>query len=209
VLAVQLGAEAAQDLQHQRDHDEIDADVEDDRRGEVDVPDHRQVEAVFGEIENSSDPSNRRELVEHVIAELVRHSVAEEQYLYPTARNMLPDGEQVADHELKEHAEAEEVMKELENTDEGDPKFDALVRTLIDDIRHHVADEESELLPKLRDACDGAELTELGKKFERAKKLAPTRPHPSAPDKPPANKILGPGVGLIDRMRDALTGRNT
>ena len=121
------------------------------------IADHRQVEAVFGEIENSSDPSNRCELVEHVITELVRHSVGEEQYLYPTARNMLPDGEQVADHELKEHAEAEEVMKELENTDEDDPKFDALVRTLIDDIRHHVADEESELLPKLRDACDGAE----------------------------------------------------
>jgi len=58
-------------------------------------------------------------------------------------------------------------------------------------------------------ACDGAELTELGKKFERAKKMAPTRPHPSAPDKPPANKILGPGVGLIDRMRAALSGRNT
>ena len=173
------------------------------------IADHRQVEVVFGEIENSSDPNDRRELVEHVITELVRHSVGEEQYLYPTARRVLPDGEQVADHELKEHAEAEEVMKELENTDEGDPKFDALVRTLIEDIRHHVEDEETDLLPKLRGACDGAELTELGKKFERAKKMAPTRPHPSAPDKPPANKILGPGVGLIDRMRDALAGRNT
>ena len=81
--------------------------------------------------------------------------------------------------------------------------------TLIKDIRHHVEDEESDLLPRLRDACDGPELTELGKKFERAKKAAPTRPHPSAPDKPPANKILAPGVGLIDRMRDVLTGRNT
>jgi hemerythrin superfamily protein len=172
------------------------------------IADHRQVEAVFGEIENSSDPSNRRELVEHVITELVRHSVGEEQYLYPTARRVLPDGEQMADHELKD-AKAEEVMKELENTDEGDPKFDALVRTLIEDIRHHVEDEETDLLPRLRGACDGAELTELGKKFERAKKMAPTRPHTSAPDKPPANKILGRGVGLIDRMRDALTGRNT
>lgn len=173
------------------------------------IADHRQVEAIFGDIGNSSDASNRRELVEHVITELVRHSVGEEQYLYPTARRVLPDGEQVADHELKEHAEAEEVMKELENTDEDDPKFDAMVRTLIDDIRHHVEDEENDLLSKLRDACDGAELTELGKKFEHAKKMAPTRPHPSAPDKPPANKILGPGVGLIDRMRDALSGRNT
>ena len=83
------------------------------------------------------------------------------------------------------------------------------MRRLIEDIRHHVEDEESDLLPKLRDACDEADWRELGKKFEQAKKMAPTRPHPSAPDKPPASKILGPGVGLIDRMRDALTGGNT
>jgi Hemerythrin HHE cation binding domain len=76
----------------------------------------------------------------------------------------------VADHELKEHAEAEAVTKELENTDEGDPQFDTLVRRLIEDIRHHFDDEESDLLPKLREACDGTELVELGKKFERAKR---------------------------------------
>jgi hypothetical protein len=37
--------------------------------------------------------------------------------------------------------------------------------------------------------------------------MAPTRPHPFAPDKPPMNKILTAGAGLVDRMRDALTGR--
>ena len=142
------------------------------------IADHRKVEGVFGEIENSSDPSNRRDLVEHVLAELVRHSVGEERYLYPTARRVLPDGEQVADHELKEHAEAEEVMKELENIDEGDPKFAALARRLFEDIRHHVEDEDSDPLPKLRDACDEADLRELGKKFEQAKKggAGPTAP---------------------------------
>jgi hypothetical protein len=41
----------------------------------------------------------------------------------------------------------------------------------------------------------------------RAKKMAPTRPHPSAPDTPPANKLLAPGTGLVDRLRDALSGR--
>src|SRR3954467_8832763 len=40
-----------------------------------------------------------------------------------------------------------------------------------------------------------------------AKKTAPTRPHPSAPDKPPANKLLAPGGGLVDRVRHALSGR--
>jgi hemerythrin superfamily protein len=172
------------------------------------VTDHREVESLFAEIEKGAG-GNKRLLVEHVIAELVRHSVAEEQYLYPVARRVLPDGDKLADHELEEHAEAERVMKSLEETDAEDPKFDELTRKLIDAIRHHVEDEEKDLLPKMRDACDAEELRELGEKFENSKKIAPTRPHPSAPDHPPANKILGPGVGLIDRMRDALTGRNT
>jgi hemerythrin superfamily protein len=172
------------------------------------ITDHREVEAVFAEIEKGAG-GNKHDLVEHVIVELVRHSVAEEQYLYPLARRALPDGDKLADHELEEHAEAERLMKSLEQTDAEDPKFDELTRKLIDAIRHHVEDEEKDLLPKLRDACDAAELRELGEKFEKAKKMAPTRPHPAAPDRPPANKILGPGVGLIDRMRDALSGRDT
>jgi hemerythrin superfamily protein len=173
------------------------------------VTDHRAFEAVFAELEVSGDSRHRRDLVEHVITELVRHSVAEEQYLYPTAREVLPDGDEVADHELAEHAEAEKVMKELEKTDSTDPKFTELVGTLIEDVRHHLEEEESDLLPKLRAACDAEQLRELGKKFENAKKMAPTRPHPSAPDRPPANKVLGPGVGLIDRMRDALSARKS
>jgi hemerythrin superfamily protein len=172
------------------------------------ISDHREVEAVFNQIQTGGD-DGKRDLVEHVITELVRHSVAEEQYLYPTVRRVLPNGDQLADHELKEHAEAEEVMKAIEKTDAQDPSFDELVGKLIEDIRHHVQEEESDLLPKLRTACDAAELDELGEKFETSKKMAPTRPHPSAPDHPPANKILGPGVGLIDRVRDAITGRNT
>ena len=122
---------------------------------------------------------------------------------------MLPDGDKLADHEIEEHAKAERVMKSLEETDADDPKFDELTRNLIDTIRHHVEDEEKDLLPKLREACNPETLRELGEKFENSKKLAPTRPHPSAPDRPPANKILAPGLGLIDRMRDALSGRNT
>ena len=173
------------------------------------IADHREVEEVFKQIEQSDDTAQRRELVEHVITELVRHSVGEEQYVYPMARRVLDDGDKAADHELEEHAEAEKVMKQIEKADAGDQQFDELVDKLMKDIRHHIEDEEGDLLPQLRQACSEADLRELGEKFEKAKKMAPTRPHPGAPDRPPANKILGPGAGLIDRMRDALTGRNT
>jgi hypothetical protein len=44
---------------------------------------------------------------------------------------------------------------------------------------------------------------------EAAKKLAPTRPHPGAPDSELFHKPAGPGVGLVDRLRDRLTDRAT
>jgi hemerythrin superfamily protein len=172
------------------------------------ITDHREVEEAFGELERrTGTPQHRRDLVEHVITELVRHSVAEEQFMYPEARKALPDGDELADHEIAEHAEAEQVMKDLEGVDATDPRFDDLLGKLISEVRNHIQEEESELLPRLAEACSADRLRELGRKVTAAKRVAPTRPHPSAPDRPPANLVLGPGVGLIDRMRDALTGR--
>lgn len=172
--------------------------------------DHREFEAVFKELESrNGSPEHRRDLADHVIAGLVRHSVAEEMYMYPAAREHLSDGDEVADHELEEHAEAEKIMKDLDGVDATDPTFDELVGKLISEIRHHVEEEEGDLLPKLQQACSPEDLRDLGEKVLQAKKVAPTRPHPAAPDKPPANKILGPGAGLVDRMRDALSGRST
>ena len=98
------------------------------------IADHREVEEVFKQIEQSDDTAHRRDLVEHVIAELVRHSVGEEQYVYPTARRVLDDGDKVADHELEEHAEAEKVMKQIEKADADDQQFDELVDKLMKDV---------------------------------------------------------------------------
>lgn len=177
---------------------------------DVITQDHREIEQVFTELEGGQGTAeHRRDLADHVIAELVRHSVAEEQYMYPAARDALPDGDSVVDHELEEHAEAEQVMKDLDGLDPEDPEFDRLVAKLIHEVRHHIEEEETELLPKLQAACSPDQLAELGEKVVKAKKMAPTRPHPAAPDKPPANKVLGPGAALVDRMRDALSGRST
>ncbi|MFG3703471.1 hemerythrin domain-containing protein [Micromonospora sp. NPDC047670] len=172
--------------------------------------DHREVEALFVELESRrGTPEHRRQLADVVIAELVRHAVAEEMYVYPAARKALPDGDQVAEHEISEHSDAERTMKELESLDPSEPRFDEVLAHLTRTIRHHVKDEESDLFPRLRAAVAREELVELAGKVEAAKKTAPTRPHPAAPDHPPANKLLGPGAGLVDRMRDALSGRPT
>lgn len=172
------------------------------------VTDHHHVEKAFTDYERGGlSERQRRELVDHLIIELVRHSVAEEQYLYPAAREVLSGGAKLADEELAEHAEAEQVMKRLEGADTQNPEFDQPLRKLISDIRHHVEEEERELCPELQPSCSPEQLMDLGSKIIMVKQSAPTRPHPSAPDRPPANMILDPGVGMVDRLRDALSGR--
>ncbi|WP_433443331.1 hemerythrin domain-containing protein [Nonomuraea sp. CA-141351] len=173
------------------------------------VTDHREVEQMFSKLEHmKGDISEEaKTLAEQVVIELVRHSVAEEEYLYPAVREHVPGGDKTADHEIAEHAEAEETMKRLEGLEPRDADFWPTTDLLIKQIRHHLQEEENDLFPRLREACPPEQLVELGNKVQRAKKLAPTRPHPSAPDTPPANKLLAPGAGLVDRIRDALTGR--
>ena len=69
-------------------------------------------------------------MADTVITELVRHSVAEEMYVYPAMREHLPDGEQAVEHDIEEHKELERTMKELEGCAADDPRFMALVSEL-------------------------------------------------------------------------------
>ncbi|TCC51451.1 hemerythrin domain-containing protein, partial [Kribbella pittospori] len=73
----------------------------------------------------------------------------------------------------------------------------------------HIQDEETEQFPQLRAHLPAATLVELKEKVEHAKKLAPTRPHPAVPNAELFHKLVGPGVGLVDRLRDKLTDRST
>jgi hemerythrin superfamily protein len=178
---------------------------------EVLMHDHREVEHMFAQLEalrgasGDAERARRKQLVDQVTLELVRHSVAEEAEVYPAVKNRL--GETEAERAKHEHAEAEETMKRLETLQPDDPAFDSEVGTLMLEVRAHVAEEEGEMFPQMRQVFSPEELAELGTKVESVKRLAPTRPHPSAPDGPPGDKVLGPIVGLFDRMRDAVAQR--
>ncbi|MFB7224708.1 hemerythrin domain-containing protein [Streptomyces sp. NPDC056227] len=79
------------------------------------MADHREVEEVFGRIQ--AVPGNGqqlRDLVDEVTIELVRHSVAEEQYLYPAVREHSQDGDRLADKEIEDHNRVEKILKQLE-----------------------------------------------------------------------------------------------
>src|SRR5688572_13875746 len=101
-------------------------------RDVVDVltADHREVTDLISEIWATTDPERRRDLADMVIAELVRHSVAEEMHVYPVMRKHLPDGEQAVKHDTEEHKQIERTLKDLEGVDPNDARFTELVRSL-------------------------------------------------------------------------------
>ncbi len=175
--------------------------------------DHREVEEMFAELESlrgaTGDDAGvrRRDLMDRVTIELVRHSVAEETQVYPAVKNKVSAEE--AERAKQEHAEAEETLQRLDGMDPHDPSFDEELATLMREIREHIAEEEGEMFAHMRQVFSHEELLELGSEVESVKKFAPTRPHPSVPNEPGVRTALGPVAGLFDRMRDAVSGRGT
>lgn len=169
--------------------------------------DHREMIGLIELIEETADPKERRALADAVIAEVMRHSVAEELFVYPEYERRVPGGKEEVEHDKEEHQEIEEVMKELEGLDSEGAEFVATVKKFKELLDHHADDEESDQFPKLREHLAIHELLDMGKKVEAAKAVAPTRPHPGSPHSELFHMTLGPGVGMVDRLRDALSGR--
>ena len=170
---------------------------------------HNEVEDLFTQLEKMEEGTSdeARRLAEQVVISLVKHSVAEEIYLYPAVRENVPGGNEIADHEVYEHDEAEQIMKRLESLKPADTDFWPTMRELMREIRHHLEEEENELFPRLRQACSQQQLEKLGKKIQQAEKIAPTRPHPLSPSEGSALAAVALSAGLVDRLRDALSGR--
>ena len=174
---------------------------------EILTADHREMIGLLELIEETTDPADRRALADAATAEIVRHSVAEELFVYPVYTREVTDGADEVEHDKEEHQELEETLVKLEGVDSEDADFLRLVRELKGQLDHHADDEESDQFPKLRRAVSADELVDLGRKVEAAKKVAPTRPHPDSPHSELFHMTVGLGVGMVDRLRDALSGR--
>ncbi len=165
--------------------------------------DHAEVEQMFRQIESLPQGESLEEPVQGVIRELSIHAAIEEQVLYPAMREALPDGESLVQEAIDEHQQVKETLAAIERTEEPGERR-ALLVNLITNVRHHVEEEEGELFPKLRAAVGADELRDMGGKLAAAKKMAPTHPHPNAPNTPPGNIVGGAAAALMDKARDAL-----
>jgi hemerythrin superfamily protein len=166
------------------------------------LEDHRSVEQHLAEF-TSARPEGRGALFSALVEELVRHEVAEELVVYPELRK-LPGGEALANARIAEQSGAEERLARMEKLDKAYPEFMSEFAQLRAEVLAHAGSEESAVFPLLNAQLAGVRLVELGREYQKAKRQAPTHPHPHAPDTPPGNKVTGPIAALIDRLRDAV-----
>ncbi len=163
--------------------------------------DHKTVEKLFKQFEKAKQPAEQRKVAEKVVKELSVHAAIEEMLFYPAVRNRVPEAEDMVLESLEEHHVVKWVLSELEDMKPDHERFEAKMTVLIENVRHHVEEEESDLFPQVRKAVGRKELGELGDAMEDAKKTAPTRPHPKAPDTPPGNLVAGPTAAVVDKVK--------
>jgi hemerythrin superfamily protein len=167
--------------------------------------DHRAVERLFKRFEKTGDRAvvERRRIVDEIIKELSVHAEIEETVFYPAVRQAVPKTEDEVLEALEEHHVAKWVLSELDGMDPSAERFEAKVTVLMESVRHHVEEEESELFPQVRKAMSRKALDDMGDAMARAKTIAPTRPHPRSPDTPPGNIVSGVVASALDKAREA------
>jgi hemerythrin-like domain-containing protein len=162
---------------------------------------HKELEKLFKKFEDLGPRAHktRENTVATIIEMLSKHAGIEELVFYPEVRDRLEadDAEDVLEA-LEEHHVAKLLLSELEGMSSEDERFHAKVTVLIESVRHHVKEEEGELFVKVREEFTRTELQEMGARLEEARPAAPSRPHPYAPDEPPANVAANALTAPID-----------
>ncbi|GAB2949606.1 hemerythrin domain-containing protein [Micromonospora polyrhachis] len=171
---------------------------------------HEQIVALCRELTDAgTSVERRREVAEVVAATLTRHLSAEQQYLHPAVRAVVGDGAAVVDRQAGADRAMEDALQELLDSDPDELEFGRLAERVAGEVHRHVTAATQDIFPGLRAGASEAELIRLGNRVEIAEEAAPTRPHPDVPNSPHWNKLVDPALGVVDKVRDAVTGRPT
>jgi iron-sulfur cluster repair protein YtfE (RIC family) len=115
----------------------------------------------FHQYTKDKRPSVKKALAETICDALEIHATLEEEIFYPVMRPRAAD-QKVMEKSEPEHMEMRSIIAELRNTDPRDSRHDELVFELMRDVVHHVADEETVLLPEAERSLSKDRLSELG-----------------------------------------------
>ena len=124
---------------------------------------HREIDRLLDEA--MAEGADTAALLRQVSELLTPHSEAEESFVYPAIAKREPEeGEEVKDG-AAEHHHIEQVLQELLAGDPDAPGFDGKLAGLVGELRHHVEEEEEELLPVLSEQASAEERAAMGARF--------------------------------------------
>jgi hemerythrin superfamily protein len=164
---------------------------------------HSQVRSMFAEMETAKGEA-RTQLFDCLRAFLAVHETGEEEIVHPAARKTGEKGEKVVEARLAEEDAAKKALSELEKIGPDGDGFDQKLAQFKSAVEDHAEAEEKELFPILESSVDADTRAAMTKKLQTAEKLAPTHPHPHAPESAVGNMVLGPFVAMVDKVRDAI-----
>jgi hemerythrin superfamily protein len=145
--------------------------------------DHQEIRKAFRAFEQAGDraTAKRGKLVDKILELLTVHTYIENECMYPRVRELVPDLEDDVLESYEEHHVADVLCVELAAMKPDDERFTAKVTVLIENVEHHMDEEESEWFPQVRSALGRKQLQDLGAQMLELKKKAPRKPsQPSA-----------------------------
>ena len=145
--------------------------------------DHKEIRKLFTDFENAGENAHKTKakLVDQMIELLTVHTYIENEVMYPEVRALLPGLEDDVLESYEEHHVADVLCAELSALKPGAERFDAKATVLIENVTHHIEEEEQDWFPKVRAGLGRKQLQELGVRLEEARKKAPRKPaQPSA-----------------------------
>ncbi|KAF9235486.1 hypothetical protein BU15DRAFT_51361 [Melanogaster broomeanus] len=138
--------------------------------------------------------------------EIARHAVGEEIIVYPLMEKYLGQtGKELADQDRKDHQSIKIMLAQLETMEVGTDEYDQLMSRMMPQLREHNNNEETKDLPQLEEALRFDNSQEAAFQFNLAKRFAPTRPHPLAPNQPPFETLVALMTAPIDKLKDVFT----
>lgn len=136
--------------------------------------DHSHVLVTFHQYTVDKSPKVRKALAETICTALEIHAQLEEEIFYPAVRSLHSD-ESVISKSVPEHDEMRRLIAALRSTPPSDDRHAEILHELMQDVIHHVADEECVLLPEAESMLSKIQLSNLGIDMtkRRAQLLAP------------------------------------
>ncbi len=145
--------------------------------------DHKAILKTFKDFEKAGDKAfkEKGKLVDRMIELLTVHTYLENEVMYPRVRELLPELEDDVLESYEEHHVADVLVVELAALKPEAERFTAKTTVLIENVRHHIEEEEQEWFPQVREGLSRKVLQEIGAEMEAARTKAPKRPsQPSA-----------------------------